>query len=82
MQRGQDLPWIFMFPWVSLSHFHFVINQSRNTTQVPFATQSLVREERWCVPGEGRERLGGDSFYYLQHLQWWRGLLGLKKKST
>lgn len=72
----------FMFPCVSLSHFHFVINQSRNTAQVPFATRSLVREEWWCVPGEGRESLGGDSFYYLQRLQWWRELLGFKKKST
>ena len=72
----------FMLPCVSLSHFHFVINQSRNTAQVPFTTQSLVREEWWCVPGKGRESLGGDSFDYLQHLRWWRELLGFKQKST
>lgn len=35
-----------MFPRVSLSHFHSVMSQPRNTTPAPLATHLLVREEQ------------------------------------
>lgn len=41
---SQCLSWCLCFH-VFLSHFHSVINQSRNTTHIPFTTHLLVLEE-------------------------------------
>lgn len=65
----------FTFPRVSLSHFHFVINQSRNTTHAPFATHLLVRKNN-SVCRVRRQACWFDSFYYLRRLRWWRGRWG------